>query len=75
MSNITKITNAPPRIAVVEDLKVGGVGYVLPWAIRHGNLNTSALMRKRQVGTYNLKVTCVDVGLYEVEYTDNYYDN
>ena len=71
MSNVTNIMGAPEYHQEIGKMRVGEVGYTVPWAYNceTGNLNELYTIEHTRGGTCTLKVKCVLVGKYTIEYT------
>ena len=70
MSNIISVkgVSADSLERKIWQMNPGEVGYAVEWAVQNGELNENRTIEPRERGTANMKVICVRIGKYQIEY-------
>ena len=67
--NIVKEIGQRPEAEKIKNMVPGQVGYTVPWAVNRDNINPEYSLRPEPGGTVQLKVKCIGVGMYELDWT------
>jgi len=68
MGKIVSVKGSPKNEFRVRDLDIGQSGWATEWSIRGDHIDNNCQISKRKGGTASVRVTCVGVDEYMIEY-------
>jgi len=75
MGKIVSIKGSPNKELRVKDLNIGQSGWATEWSITNNHIDDTCILSKHKGGTASVRVTCVGVDEYMIEYETPVYHN